>query len=90
MFNADLEKIKDINGLDCYFFVRFLRMMARIMLPIWFLSWVVLLPLTAAHTKASGLSGIERLTLGNIAPDKRMRYVGHLSITWVFTSKIPS
>src|SRR5579863_3605048 len=35
VFNADYTKIKETNGLDCYLFVRFLRMMVRIMLPIW-------------------------------------------------------
>ncbi len=88
-FNADLDKIKDINGLDCYFFVRFLRMMTRVMLPIWLISWVVLLPLTSVHTKVSGHSGLDLLIFGNIAPNKQGRYAGHLLLIWTFTSKLP-
>jgi hypothetical protein len=89
VFNADLDKIKDINGLDCYFFVRFLRMMVRVMLPIWLLSWVVLLPLTSVHTENPGQSGLDVLIFGNITPNKQDRYAGHLLLIWIFTSKIP-
>ena len=88
-FNADFEKIKDINGLDCYFYVRFLRMMVRIMLPIWLISWAVLLPLTSVHTKVSTHSGLDLLIFGNVDSDRQDRYVGHMLLTWVFTSKIP-
>ncbi len=89
VFNADLDKIKDINGLDCYFFVRFLRMMVRVMLPIWLLSWMVLLPLTAVHTEVAGHSGLDILIFGNIVPNKQDRYAGHLLLVWVFTSRFP-
>jgi len=41
VFFSDYRKIKNINGLDCYFYVRFLRMMVRLMLPIWLISWAV-------------------------------------------------
>jgi hypothetical protein len=89
VFDADFDKIKDINGLDCYFYLRFLRMMVRIMLPIWLLSWAVLLPLTSIDTKVSGHSGLDILIFGDIAPNKQGRYAGHLMLTWIFTSKIP-
>jgi hypothetical protein len=71
------------------------------MLPIWLLSWAVLFPLTSVNTEApghpdpsglsffSGLSGIDRFMIGNIIPNGRGRYVGHLLLTWIFTSKIP-
>ena len=88
VFNADLDKIKDINGLDCYFFVRFLRMMAHIMLPIWLLSWAVLLPLTSVHSDI-GNTGVDIFTFGNVSFEKQDRYAGHLLLTWIFTSKIP-
>jgi hypothetical protein len=86
-FNADFEKIKDINGLDCYFYVRFLRMMVRIMLPIWLLSWAVLLPLTSVNTGVPGHSGLDMFIFGNIAPTQQSRYAGQLILTWIFTSK---
>lgn len=35
IYNADHNDIRMHNGMDAYFFVRFLRMMVRIFLPIW-------------------------------------------------------
>ena len=80
----------NINGLDSYFFVRFLRMMVRVMLPIWLISWVVLLPLTSINTNVFGFSeGLFMFTFGNInATDNRDRYIAVLLLTWIFTSKL--
>ena len=86
--NADYTKIEDINGLDCYFFVRFLRMMVRIMLPIWVLSWAVLLRLTSIDSEVASHAGLEKFMIGNVAINRQSRYAGHLILTWVFTSKI--
>ncbi len=88
VFNADLNNIREINGLDCYFFVRFLRMMVRVMLPIWLLSWAVLIPLTTVKTKVDGHSGLDKLIFGNIATNRQPRYAGHVLLAWLFTSKI--
>ena len=87
---ADHCKIKNINGLDSYFFVRFLRMMVRVMLPIWLISWVVLLPLTSISTNVIGFSeGLYMFTFGNIDPtNNRDRYIVLLVLTWIFTSKL--
>jgi calcium permeable stress-gated cation channel len=79
--------IKNINGLDCYFFVRFLRMMVRVMLPIWLLSWAVLLPLTSVHTSVAGNTGLNKFIFGNVAPTEQARYEGQLIVTWILTSK---
>ena len=64
-------------------------MMVRVMLPIWLLSWIVLLPLTSVHTKVANHSGLDIFIFGNIVPNKQGRYAGHLLLTWIFTSKIP-
>ena len=87
---ADHCKIKNINGLDSYFFVRFLRMMVRVMLPIWLISWAVLLPLTSISTNVIGFSeGLYMFTFGNIDPtNNRDRYIVLLVLTWIFTSKL--
>ncbi|KAI0250632.1 DUF221-domain-containing protein [Lactifluus subvellereus] len=85
VFNADYRKIKDINGLDCYFFVRFLRMMVRIMLPIWLISWLVLLPLASVKTEVAAHTGLDKFIFGNIADTVQSRYAGHLLLTWIFT-----
>jgi len=89
VYKADYRNIKNINGLDCYFYVRFLRMMVRVMLPIWLVSWVVLLPLTSVKTSVPGHSGLDKFIFGNIAPTEQIRYAGQLILTWMFTSKIP-
>ena len=88
VFFADYRKIKNINGLDSYFFVRFLRMMIRVMLPIWLVSWAVLLPLTLLKTGVSGFSfGLFKFTFGNIGTDQD-RYAALLVLAWIFTSKL--
>ena len=87
VFNADYTKIKDVNGLDCYFFLRFLRMMVRIMLPIWLISWVVLLPVTSVHTTVNGHTGLDKFIFGNVAANRQDRYASHVILVWIFTSK---
>ena len=89
VFKADYRQIKNINGLDCYFYIRFLRMMIRVMLPIWLISWAVLLPLTSVKTAVTGHSGLDIFIFGNISSTQQPRYAGHLLLTWIFTGKIP-
>ncbi|KIP07239.1 hypothetical protein PHLGIDRAFT_30114 [Phlebiopsis gigantea 11061_1 CR5-6] len=85
VFRADYTRIKDVNGLDAYFFVRFLRMIAIVFLPIWVISWLVLLPVNAIHTTVPGRSGLDKLSFGNISKDKQARYAAHLILAWGFT-----
>ena len=63
--------------------------MVRVMLPIWLISWAVLLPLTSVNTGVPGHSGLDMFIFGNIASTQQDRYAGHLLLTWIFTSKIP-
>jgi hypothetical protein len=85
LFNADYRRIIAVNGLDAYFFVRFLRVMAITLLPIWFVSWVVLLPVTSVKTSVAGLSGLDRFTFGNIESGKQTRYAAHVVLAYFFT-----
>ena len=71
--------------MDAYFFVRFLRMMVRMLLPIWLLSWVVLLPVTSVNTSVAGHMGLDMFIFGNVAPDKQDRYAAHIILVWLFT-----
>lgn len=64
-------------------------MMVRVLLPIWLLSWAVLLPLSAVHSDVVNHSGLDKLTFGNIARNRQARYAGQLVLTWIFTSKFP-
>lgn len=55
------------------------------MLPIWIVSWAVLLPLNSIKSRVGNNSGLELFTFGNVQPDQRIRYVGHLILVWFFT-----
>ncbi|KZV65766.1 DUF221-domain-containing protein [Peniophora sp. CONT] len=87
IWRADYRAIKNINGLDAYFFVRFLRMMIRILIVIWPLSWAILLPITSVGTSVS-TDGLTKFTFGNIAPQVQSRYWAHLVCAWVFNGWI--
>ena len=85
IWRADIEDIRRVNGLDAYFYVRFLRMMAIMFLPIWFISWAVLIPVTLVGTHVLGLSGLDRFTFGNVETTKQNRYAAHIILAWLFT-----
>jgi len=85
IWRADIEDIKRVNGLDAYFFVRFLRMMALMFLPIWFITWAVLIPVTLVGTQVPGLSGLDRFTFGNVENTKQDRYAAHIILAWLLT-----
>lgn len=72
--------------MDAFFFVRFLRMMARIFLPIWIISWAVLLPITGVG-KTNELVGLDQFTFGNIAPSQQPRYAAHIILIYFFTGQ---
>ncbi|KAF8335819.1 uncharacterized protein EI90DRAFT_2912545 [Cantharellus anzutake] len=64
------------NGLDAYFFVRFLKVFGLHLLgPFVFLSCAVLIPLAA--TSHGGLSGLNLLTFGNVSANQLDRHVGY-------------
>ncbi|KAI0764620.1 DUF221-domain-containing protein [Trametes elegans] len=71
--------------MDAYFFVRFLRMMVRILVPIWLISWLVLLPITSVRHDDGGHTGLDRFTFGNVPSNQQTRYAAHLILTWFFT-----
>ncbi|KAK7044665.1 kinase domain-containing protein [Favolaschia claudopus] len=85
VFRADYKDILRANGADAYFFVRFLRMMARIFFPMWTISWVTLLPITSVDTRVGSNTQLDLFIFGNIQPDKQIRYWAHLVFAWVFT-----
>ncbi|KAI0092654.1 DUF221-domain-containing protein [Irpex rosettiformis] len=85
VFRADFQTIQSANGLDAYFFVRFLWMMVRVLLPIWPISWIVLMPVDAINTGVVGNTGLDIFTFGNIGKKQQARYAAHLVLAWVFT-----
>ena len=87
VFKADYRGIIRANGLDAYFFVRFLRMMVKVLLPIWIISWIVLFPITAIKSKVSGKDSFDKLSFGNVANNLQPRYAAHLILVYIFTCK---
>ncbi|EJD05444.1 DUF221-domain-containing protein [Fomitiporia mediterranea MF3/22] len=84
VWKADYQDIRQSNGMDAYFFVRYLRMIVKILLPIWIISWIVLLPVTSVNN-SNGKTGLDRFTFGNIGTDAQDRYAAHIILTWFFT-----
>ncbi|KNG89489.1 hypothetical protein ANOM_002241 [Aspergillus nomiae NRRL 13137] len=77
-------------GLDAYFFLRYLRMLLKIFVPLGCIILPVLLPLNKAGGKdqhykngtESGntwnVTGLDQLAWGNVTPENTSRYWGHL------------
>jgi len=84
VYNLDYDDIRRQNGLDAYVFVRFLRMMVYMLVPIWLISWAVLLPVNAIRSPV-GQTGLNRFTFGNIKPDDFPRFSAHLILAYLFT-----
>jgi hypothetical protein len=85
VWNADYRDIINANGMDAYFFVRFLRMMVKVFLPIWLLSWAVLLPITSVKTRVGNNQGLDLFVFGNVENDKQKRYAAHIILVYLFT-----
>ncbi|KAF9067098.1 hypothetical protein BDP27DRAFT_1329517 [Rhodocollybia butyracea] len=85
VYRSDINRIKAANGLDAYFYTRYLRMMAIILLPIWVISWIVLLPVDSVGTSVAGNTGLNRFIFGNVSPDQPLRYIAHIILAWLFT-----
>jgi hypothetical protein len=71
-----------INGPDAYFFIRFIRLMLRIFVPFWFITWVILMPVSA--TGGVGNPGLNMFTFGNISGAKQNHHIAHLLVGIVF------
>lgn len=78
--------ILEKNGLDAYMFVEYLEMMLWIFIPIFLLSWIVLMPVYGAGTNGIG-DGFNRFILSRVgkSPQQQKRYIAPLLIQWIFT-----
>ncbi|KAJ8075602.1 phosphate metabolism protein 7 [Marasmius tenuissimus] len=85
LFQADHRAIKKANGLDAYFFVRYLRMMVKVFLPIWIVTWAVLLPITSVNSRVGENKGLDLFVFGNVEQAKRIRYSAHIILVWIST-----
>ena len=88
LWHADPVNTWTMNGLDAYVYLRYLRMMIKILLPIWILSWIILLPVDAAGTTFDNKSGLDKFTFGNISNGSQQRLAAHLIAAWFATAWI--
>ncbi|EIN09034.1 DUF221-domain-containing protein [Punctularia strigosozonata HHB-11173 SS5] len=72
----------DMNGPDAYFFVRFIRLMCLILLPVWILTWAVLMPVTATKPNG-GLTQLNIFTFGNVQKNHQIKHLAHLLVSVV-------
>lgn len=85
---ADPKDILRKNGVDPYLFLRFVAMLAKALVPIWLVSWVVLLP-TNSVRMATGKEGLDQFTFGNVAKDQQDRYWAHIILIYTFNGVYP-
>ncbi|KLT42385.1 DUF221-domain-containing protein [Cutaneotrichosporon oleaginosum] len=84
IIKADPKDILRKNGVDPYLFLRFVAMLAKALIPIWFVSWIVLMPVNSA--RMSGKDGLDQFTFGNVARNQQDRYWAHLVLIYVFNA----
>lgn len=61
-------------------------MMAKALVPIWLLSWAVLLPINSVG-QDTGATGLDQFTSGNIDEYHTNRYWAHLILDYIFVCK---
>ncbi|RXK37761.1 hypothetical protein M231_05010 [Tremella mesenterica] len=84
IITSDSSTILDKTGVDPYFFVRYLFLMAKAMIPIWLISWAILLPANAVKTHVDSQKGLDKFTFGNVADSQHKRYWAHLILVCIF------
>lgn len=71
------------NGLDAYFFLRFLKVFGiKLLLPYVFLTVVICIPVAAAPPTA-GQQGLNILTFGNVSPAHSERRIAHFLVALI-------
>ena len=63
-------------------------MMVKVFLPIWVLSWAVLLPVTIVNIHPSNFSGLDQFVFGNVSPTQQNRYAAHIILVYIFTGAL--
>ncbi|KAI9833116.1 MAG: hypothetical protein M1826_000483 [Phylliscum demangeonii] len=89
VITTDSSEIIRKCGMDAYFFIRYLRMLLRIFIPIAVVVLPILLPLNFVdgrgtvrrgeqRSKQYNVTGLDRFSFGNVRPDQTHRYWAHL------------
>lgn len=103
VWKADRTQIIEKNGLDAYMFLQFLYMMLWIFVPIWVISWAILLPVNSSNSNGT-LEGLYIYTFGSaycprdaprladcildVGLDNQNRYAAHIILVYFFTCKL--
>lgn len=89
VFRTSSAEFIQKSGLDAYFFLRYLRMLLKIFLPLAFVLLPVLIPINYAGGKGTtykngtsgdryDVTGLDQLAWGNVKPQQTHRYWAHL------------
>ena len=93
VFNTSNSEFIAKCGLDAYFFLRYLRTLLRIFVPLAFIILPILIPINLVHGRGShfavgkyahntsvynNVTGMDLLAWGNVSPEKNNRYWAHL------------
>jgi transposase len=80
VFRTSNSEFIQKSGLDAYFFLRFLRMLLKIFVPLLLLIFPILLPLNLDNhwPGANPNAGLSKASWGNIPPTNTNRYWAHL------------
>ena len=88
IINIRDEELKSKCGLDGYFFIRLIRAMIVIFVPLMAIIVTVLLPINYHGSIAFNVTGLDTLSWQNVAPNQTNRYWAHLicailAIAWI-------
>ena len=60
-------------------------MIIRVLLPIWLISWIVLIPVTSVNDVSPNKTGLDLFNYGNVTPQNNLRYTAHVILAYLFT-----
>ena len=96
MFHTSNSEFIQKCGLDAYFFLRYMRTLLKIFIPLAFIILPILLPMNGVHGRGShfatgiydkpqwsNITGLDTLGWGNVRPTKTHRYWAHLVLAVV-------
>lgn len=80
---ADPKDILRKNGVDSYLYLRFVALLAKALVPVWLVSWVILMPTNTVRME-TGKEGLDQFTFGNVAKNQQDRYWAHIILIYLF------
>ncbi|KAF1992441.1 DUF221-domain-containing protein [Aulographum hederae CBS 113979] len=78
LFKTSSSEFINRCGLDAYLFLRYLRMLLKIFVPLAIVILPILLPLNKIGPNVPGISGMDEYGMQNVSPDRTSRLWAHL------------